>query len=108
MEPAFLKEISNSNQVVYLFAEDELIRSDFLDRDHLRGMEDLFPTLPDPKRAREETLNNVVKASNHYLYQAKQHELMWLTRSPESNKDQVLSAIESILVFHKLLERLLN
>lgn len=94
MEPAFLREISNPNQVVYVFAEDELIRSDYLDRDHLRGMEDLFPTLSDPQRARDETLNTVIKASNHYLQQAEQYQLKWFKRTSQSNKDQMLSAIE--------------
>ncbi|MEK4730433.1 hypothetical protein [Paenibacillus sp. FSL L8-0641] len=67
MEPAFLRGISAYNQVFFMFAEDGLIRSEYLDRDHLRGMEDLFPVLFDPQCTRSETLNTVVKASNHYL-----------------------------------------
>lgn len=39
MEPAYLREIVNPNRVVYMFAEDDLIRAEYLDRDHLRGME---------------------------------------------------------------------
>jgi hypothetical protein len=45
MEPAFLRGISAYNQVFFVFAEDGLIRSEYLERDHLRGMEDLFPVL---------------------------------------------------------------
>ncbi len=43
MEPAFLREIVNPNRVVYLFADDDLIRADYLNRDHLRGMKDFVP-----------------------------------------------------------------
>ncbi|WP_338588197.1 hypothetical protein V6669_22740 [Paenibacillus sp. Y5S-9] len=94
MEPAYLRELVNPNRVVYMFAEDDLIRAEYLDRDHLRGMEDVFPSLSDPQRAREETLNTVVKASNHYLQQAEQYQIKWFMRTSQSNKDQMLLEVE--------------
>ena len=77
-----------------MFAEDDLIRAEYLDRDHLRGMEDVFPNLSDPQRARDETLNTVVRASNHYLQQAEQYQLKWFMRTSQSNKDQMLLEVE--------------
>lgn len=94
MEPAYLRENVDPNRVVYMFAEDDLIRAEYLDRDHLRGMEDVFPNLSDPQRVRDETLNTVVRASNHYLQQAEQYQLKWFMRTSQSNKDQMLLEVE--------------
>ncbi|KAI7253996.1 hypothetical protein KC345_g11300, partial [Hortaea werneckii] len=58
--PEFLRAIADEERIVYVYAEDELIRRDYFDRDHLRGMLDLFPTLSDPERARRETLDGIV------------------------------------------------
>lgn len=94
MEPEFLKGIADPNRMVYLFAEEDLIRSGYLERDHLKGMEELFPTLSDPGRARKDTLDTVVKASLHYLQQARKHQVSYFIRSATSHKEEMLSHIE--------------
>ncbi len=94
MEPEFLKTIADHNRIVYVFAEDDLIRTGYFKRDHLSGMEGLFPTLSDPQRARNDTLDNVVRASNHYLQKAKQHGLKYFIRDASTNKEDMLYRIE--------------
>lgn len=94
MEPEFLKAISEHNRVVYVFAENDLIRSGYFNRGHLRGMENLFPTLSDPERAKTETLETVIRGSNHYLQQARQQDVKWFMRNGETRKDLMLARIE--------------
>lgn len=94
LDADFLKTIAEPNHIAYVFAEDDLIRSGYLDRDHLRGMERLFPTLSDPQRARSETLDIVVQASNHYLQQAKQHNVQCFRRTAATTKEDMLGRLE--------------
>ncbi|BCG57178.1 hypothetical protein [Paenibacillus sp. URB8-2] len=94
MEPEFLKAIADHNQIVYLFAEDELIRSGYLERHHLKGMESIFLTLSEPQRARSETLDTVVMASNHYLHQVKHHNVQYFVRNAATRKEEILTDIE--------------
>jgi gluconate kinase len=92
--PDFLKVIANNNRIVYVYAEDDLIRSGYFNRDHVMGMESIFPTLSDPQRARNETLNSVVNISNHYLQQSKQHGVQYFIRDALTTKEDMLSKIE--------------
>ncbi|SMF88861.1 hypothetical protein SAMN05661091_4435 [Paenibacillus uliginis N3/975] len=92
--PDFLKSIADNNRIAYVFAEDDLIRTDYFKRDHVKGMEDIFPTLSEPERAKTETLNNIVKTSNHYLLQAKQHGVQYFIRNTSTTKEEMLSKIE--------------
>lgn len=94
MEPEFLRAIADPNRIVYVFAEEQLIRSSYFARDHLNGMESIFPTLTEPRRAREDTLDIVVNGSNHYLQQAKRHNVQYFIRNNETRKDEMLANIE--------------
>lgn len=94
MEPEFLQAVSDYNRIVFLFAQDDRIRSQYLDRDHLRGMEDLFPQLSEPERARHETLENVVRASNYYLNQVQRHNVQYFVRDSSTTKEDMLGRIE--------------
>lgn len=90
----FLKSIADHHRIVYLFSEDDLIRSEYFTRDHLSGMEELFPTLPDPQRAGSDTLDNVVKGSNNYFQKAKQHNLQYFVRNFSTTKEDMMARIE--------------
>jgi adenylate kinase family enzyme len=94
MEPEFLKTIADHHRIVYVFAEDDLIRSEYLTRDHLSGMEKLFPTLSDPQHARSDTLDIVVKGSNHYFQKARQHGLQYFVRDASTTKEDMLASVE--------------
>ncbi|PWW08694.1 hypothetical protein DFQ01_101420 [Paenibacillus cellulosilyticus] len=66
----------------------------FIDRDHPRGMEDLFPSLSDPEQARSKTLDNVVNTSNHYLQQAQQHGVQYFIRNASTQLEDRLANVE--------------
>jgi gluconate kinase len=94
MAPDFLKSIADNNRIVFLFAEEELIQTEYFEREHVEGMESIFLTLSDPQLARSETLNSVIKSSNYYLQQAKQNDVQYFIRDALTTKEEVLSKIE--------------
>ncbi|WP_309119683.1 hypothetical protein [Paenibacillus sp.] len=99
MDPEFLKTIADHRRIVYLFAEDDVIRSQYLTREHVSGMEQLFPTLSDPQRARNETLDTVAKGSNHSFLKVKQQGVQYFVREASTTKEEVLSCIEKHFQF---------
>lgn len=95
MDPEFLKVISDSRRIIYLFAEESVIRSGHFDRDHVSGMEDLFQTLSDPSLARSKSLESIVKGSQHYYQQVqKQDNLKCFIRDASTQKEDMLMHIE--------------
>ena len=103
MEPEFLQGVSDNHHIVYLFAEDDVIRSEYLNRDHLRGMGDIFPKLSEPERARRATLENAVRASNHYLRQVQRHQVQYFVRDSLTTKEDMLVRIEQHFGLHQSL-----
>nr|WP_254075480.1 hypothetical protein [Paenibacillus tritici] len=93
--PEFLKSIADNRQIVYLYAEDELIRRDYFNRDHLRGMLDLFPTLSDPERAKRETLDGIIANTRKSLQQARQQHVQYYIRNARTTKEEMLTKIEA-------------
>lgn len=93
--PEFLKSIADNRQIVYLYAEDELIRRDYFNRDHVRGMLDLFPTLSDPERAKRETLDGIIANTRKSLQQARQQHVPYYIRNARTTKEEMLTKIEA-------------
>ncbi|MEK3836023.1 MULTISPECIES: hypothetical protein [unclassified Paenibacillus] len=93
--PEFLRAIAGDERMVYVYAEDELIRRDYFNRDHLRGMLDLFPTLSDPERAKRETLEGIIENTRRSLQRARQHHVQHYIRNAQTTKEEMLAKIET-------------
>lgn len=93
--PEFLRAIAGDERMVYVYAEDELIRRDYFNRDHLRGMLDLFPTLSDPERTKRETLEGIIENTRRSLQLARQHHVQHYIRNAQTTKEEMLAKIET-------------
>lgn len=93
--PEFLRGIADDNRIVYLYAEDELIHRDYFNRDHVRGMLDLFPALSDPERAKRETMDGIIANSRKSLQQARQQHVQYYIRNAQTTTEEMLARIET-------------
>ena len=67
------------------------------------SMEEIFPKLSEPERARRATLENAVRASNHYLRQVQRHQVQYFVRDSLTTKEDMLVRIEQHFELHQSL-----
>lgn len=87
-EPGWLQDIVPPERFAFLYAEPQVVRRDFFDREDKRDVLDAINSLPDGEKVREHVLDVVEYGTREWIKKARKYGVMMLERTREVSVDQ--------------------
>jgi len=94
LEPAFLKQITTDDRVFFLFADDEVIRHAYFNREDKQGMLGVINTLADHEKARQNIYKVARLISEEKIKKVTDAGFKYLIRDRDSTIEGVLGTLE--------------
>lgn len=90
----WIKEITCYNRMVFLYAEEDLLRKDYYSREDKKPMLDAINRMDNPEEVIKHTLDLSVNLTNHQVEVAKDNKVKWFVRDNDSTVEKTMEAIE--------------
>ena len=97
--PAEMKKLAADRHVAYLFAEPELLRRVYFDRDHTQSMLDAIKATSQPDKVLDNVLNSIVNSSSTELQMAIDAGYPYYVRNASTGHEEIQEFLERHLDF---------
>lgn len=94
LNPLIIKQIASDNHIVSFFAESTIVKKNYFDREHTKGMLELIKSTLNPQKSLSNVQNVVTRLSEETLKQVKENGVHYFIRDTSTTLEEMLSYAE--------------